>query len=634
MFSYRKVFLLIVLTAAAIASQASAETAAKSGDMAEVPTVEVTGSRLAESIAEVPAPTYVVTREEIEKSGARDLQDALSRVPGVNGLVNSSTMGQDHGVAIRGLNTEVLLLVDGIPYMNNNFGVGAELGSPFDLRSIALSDVERVEVAKGASSALYGSSAAGGVINVITRRGGDRNGGSITLEGGGSGWFRGAARGTVVSGDFKASIGYSRTQEGEVKMRVVDPSTGKTDYARDYRANDYTISMEKGPWSFTGTMGDLKSKWDYTSTWGLPITTEDRQKNKYRRFALSYSEGANTARLFYNKNEKEVWDSSGRTNYDDRTTGATYTRRQNIGELPFVFGVDWRRQEGSYENFDNPYGNSDPYSTTRDEYAPYLETSIPVGEAALDLGLRYEYWKVDNGEDARELLPRISLNWADKNGLMYYATAGRYFNMPSFYEMFGSIPFSLAPNPNLKPEKGWTYDIGLKNETAKNPWNFGLFYMDMSDKINYESDPVTWMGRYVNVDKYRAWGFEGRYKWNISEQWAITKGFAYTHGEQKTGEGEWERTTMPRWDMYYIVNYTEGPWSVEGSLHYYGDRKLTNEVYDDNDIYIFNIAAGWKSDNFGVRLACMNLFDKEYYLNNSGYVVPERRIVLSATWEF
>ena len=62
-------------------------------------------------------------------------------------------------------------------------------------------------------------------------------------------------------------------------------------------------------------------------------------------------------------------------------------------------------------------------------------------------------------------------------------------------------------NPDLDPEKGWTYDLGVKAANVKNPWSFGLFYMDIKDKINYEYNAY-YVGKYVNVDKYRAWGAE------------------------------------------------------------------------------------------------------------------------------
>lgn len=617
-----------------LAAPALAAEEAKSADVAEVAAVEVTGSRLAESIADVPAQTYVITRGDIDNSAARDVQDVLSRVPGINGLLNSASMAQSKGITVRGLNSEVLLLVDGIPYMGSDYGVGADLGSPFDLRSIALTDVERIEVVKGAGSAIYGSNAAGGVINIITRKPADKSTGSITLEGGNKEWFRGSVRGTVaLSNDLRVTAGYTRTQEGETKIRLVDPAAGLYDSAKDYRGNDYYFGFTKGPWSFLGEVGDFKSVWDYTDAFYGGGTSEYRQKNDYQRFALNYADGVNTGRLYYHKTDRRVYDISGETNYEGRTFGATYNRRQEIGNLPFVFGIDFRGEKAEYANSGNPYGDNKPYDNTRHEYAPYIETSIPLGEAAFDIGLRYEYWDVDNGEDAHELMPRFSLNWANKNGVLFYATAGRYFSMPSFYQMFYADAYGYwLPNPNLKPEKGWTYDIGVKDDAAKNPWSFNVFYMDMEDKINM-NDSYT---QYINVDEYRAWGVEGRYKWNFHENWSYTQGIAYLHAEEKFSGGDWTRSNMPRWDISGILNFKKDPWNAELSAHYYGDRQLSNaaSLYDDEDIFIVNAAVSWKKDRTTIKLACVNLFDKEFYLNNSGYINPERRFILSATYEF
>ena len=103
--------LLLLLPAAALAADEAAET---QGNVQELERVEVTGSRLAEELGDVPAPAYVVTSADIAKSGARNVQEILNGVPGVSGLYGSSTMAFDKGVSVRGVNSEVLLLVDGM----------------------------------------------------------------------------------------------------------------------------------------------------------------------------------------------------------------------------------------------------------------------------------------------------------------------------------------------------------------------------------------------------------------------------------------------------------------------------------------------------------------------------------------
>ena len=607
------------------------------GNVQELQRVEVTGSRLAEEIADVPAPAYIVTREDIDRSGARNAQEVLNRIPGVVGLYGSSTMALDKGISVRGVTSEVLLLVDGIPFMGSNYGVGIALGSPFDLRTIPVDAIDRIEVVKGASSAIYGSNAAGGVINVITRKGAEKSSASLKAEVGSNGWFRGAFRGTaVMSDDLRVTLGYTRTQETDnVKLRLVNPATDSYDYARDYRGNDYVLNIQKGCWSFLGEAGDYHSQWDYTNSYSH-VLEHDRQKNKYARASLNYADGTNTGRIYHSSNKRDVFNSAGETDYRDKAWGATFNRRQTLGKVPFLWGLDWRQEKAQYENKDNPWGNNKPYDLKRNGLAPYAEATLLLGEANLDLGLRYEYWDVDDGDNVKELIPRISLNWESPTGLLWYATAGRHFSMPSFYQMFyaDSSGYSI-PNPNLKSEQGWTYDVGVKGEKAENPWNLGLFYMDLKDKIKYQSDPITYIGQYMNVDKYRAWGIEGRITFNIDDHWSYTQGISWIKAEEKKGDGgSWTRSDDPRWDLAGFLNYVNGPWTGEVAMHYYADRRLTSATYDDNDIFMVNASLGWKRNEFTLKAAVNNIFDKEYVITNSGYLVPERRFILSCEYNF
>ena len=257
--SMKKLFIFMLVIFMAFSSQVFAATEQASDSAAvsedkkeevhEVARVEVTGSRLVEDISEVPAPAYVITREEIEMSGALSTQDVLNRVPGVNGLRNSSASALDKSVVVRGLTTEVLLLVDGIPFRTSSYGTDS-MGSPFDLRTVPLESIERIEVVKGASSAVYGSNAAGGVINIITKKGIEGSGGTLLLEGGSHGWFRGSVRGTaVMSDDLKLTFGYTKTKESS-EVNIRKKKDGTYDKATDYTGNDFVLGVEKGNWSF------------------------------------------------------------------------------------------------------------------------------------------------------------------------------------------------------------------------------------------------------------------------------------------------------------------------------------------------------------------------------------------------
>lgn len=135
---------------------------ARADKPAEMPEVVVTGTRTEKPLLETPVRTEVVNRKEIERTHARDLQEALRNVPG---LLLKEIHGKSGFEAwLQGLDSDrVLVVIDGEP-------VTPSTGSTVDLSQIAVTDVERIEIVKGATSALYGSNAMGGVINVITRK--------------------------------------------------------------------------------------------------------------------------------------------------------------------------------------------------------------------------------------------------------------------------------------------------------------------------------------------------------------------------------------------------------------------------------------------------------------------------------
>lgn len=631
------IIIMLLLSASAFADDKSD----LKEEIKELARVEVTGSRLAEDINDVPVPAYVITREEIENSGARNIQEVLDRVPGVIGLRNSAAAAQDKGVIVRGLTSEVLLLVDGIPFMTSSYGTGVALGSPFDLRTVPIESIERIEIVKGASSAVYGSNAAGGVINVITKKGAGKSTASILVEGGNQGWFKSSIRGTaVMSDDLKVTLGYTKTEENS-DVNIRKRSDGTYDKATDYSGNDYVFSAEMGNWSFAGNVGDFDSQWENTYNYDTSTVYSNTQKNKYRRFALTYADEANFGRIYYNKNEKEYSYYSDPAyastyNYEDSSVGLMFNRKQEIFGFAGIWGFDCRQENSKYNGFYNSGGwitADTPYDLTRKGFAPYLEISVPIGDMGLDIGLRYEHWEVDEGETVNEFIPRLSLNWESPSGKLFYLTAGRFFSMPSFYQIFMPDRNYGSPNPDLKPEKGWTYDIGVKDTTAKHPWRLGLFYMDMEDKIKYESDPFTWIGQYVNLDEYRAWGVEGEAKFNFHENWSYTQSVSWTNADEKTsGSDTWVRSGMPRWDLSGRLNYVKGPWTGEINAHYYADRTIDSTTYKADNIFLVNASLSWKQDDHRIILACTNIFDSEYFFDNQGYITPERRFIVS--WEY
>ena len=145
-------------------------------DLYQMDQVVVTATRTEKALVDVPVRTEVVTRDQIERSHAQDLKQALEAVPGL--MLKRIHGKSGYSVWLQGMDSDrVLVLLNGEP-------VSASTGSSVDLTQISATEIERIEIIKGASSALYGSAAMGGVINVISRRKEKPVSLSLTLDGG------------------------------------------------------------------------------------------------------------------------------------------------------------------------------------------------------------------------------------------------------------------------------------------------------------------------------------------------------------------------------------------------------------------------------------------------------------------
>jgi vitamin B12 transporter len=138
--------------------------AQSSGASSALQETVVTATRTESRAASVPADVTVITREDIERGTGRTLSEVIARQAGVQSAANGG-LGKSSSLFIRGTeNRHVLFLVDGVRYTS------ATAGTP-PLDNIALESIERIEVLKGPASALYGSDAVGGVVQIFTRRG-------------------------------------------------------------------------------------------------------------------------------------------------------------------------------------------------------------------------------------------------------------------------------------------------------------------------------------------------------------------------------------------------------------------------------------------------------------------------------
>ncbi len=592
-----------------------------SGAEAEVGTVEpeiVTGSRIYTDLDEIPAPVYVITAEDIAASGATDLGSLLdSRIPGIF-MKKKSGVTQQSEIVIRGITTEILVLVDGIPYYRSSHVAD---GATVDFRSFPLENIERVEVVKGGGSAIYGSMAAGGVINIITKKPGEA-GGKIVAETGPNDWSRYYVSGNTGGGDLNAGIWYERVEEGQ--KRLFYKTTPDNSYdALEYKGDAYGLDLSGEGWAFRATHGEFRYR--YNNEYGL----NDEEK-KYSRFSFRH-EWDNVYLLSgYDTQDYDFPLIDGRYYRDSAFTVEAGGKRM-VGETILAWGLFYRSEDTEFSD-----GYGDPVtSRTRYNIAPFSEVSFTIGNWVANLGLRYEIWKQESN-DYDELIPKISVQRQFSNGEIFYISASRVFAMPSFYELYIDSSSSLG-NPDLRPERGWSYELGLKSPDV-NAWSIGLFLISLDDKIKYDNN---WPGTWLNLAEFRTYGIEASRRWKLGANWVLALNGTWQHPEEKTdASSDWLRSYgIPEWEIGGSAQYITGPWtvllSVNLAANQAGSFSSPWSAYDwDADDYVtVDLAVSWGSGGETVRLNCVNLFDGDYtYRSGDNYYYgPERGFRLS--WE-
>jgi outer membrane receptor for ferrienterochelin and colicins len=484
--------------------------------------VVVTASRTEGRQADAVVATDVVTREEIEASGAQDAAAILQTVPGVD--VQRSFRGD--GVAMQGLDPEyVLILVDGQRVIGARDGV-------VDLSRIPASRIERIEIVKGAASALYGSDAIAGVVNIITR----------TPEAPvyGEAGFIGGARDTAGGGPLlgvQGSGGVRRERWGlglDAAWRDrpsfdLDPGDAQTDGNGVEQVN---VGLQ-GDVSLTDTL-ELRAGGSYTQADATGV--DEARGAVYDRRNLTEEAGAHVGvawRKDLTRLRSAVSGSTVRDQYlaDQRGSDALDSYEESVERLLTVDGqVDtWLKGghllsggvEGSVAGLTSPRLSQEGERLrlgvfAQDEWRPGAK-----GKWALSPSARLD---VDSWFGVHPT-GRLALRFNPNKVVALRASGGSGFRAPSFKEMFlrfenAGVGYVVEGNPELRPESAWSVSLGAELNPGGG-WRAGvdLFSNHLTDMITVglvdASTPEAPAGAYgyLNVASARTTGGEARVGW-------------------------------------------------------------------------------------------------------------------------
>lgn len=450
----------------------------------------------------------VIDRQSIERSAAPDLPSLLKSYTGVS-IVSYGGQGAASNLYLRGMSaSQTLVLVNGVRAGSATTGTASLGNIPLDL-------IERIEVAKGAHSAQYGSDAMGGVVNIITRQGGPcaegrDSCGSVTagVSHPWGGTLSGNVRGQSASGvdyslggsligthgyDFTAPTAYGHEPDDDgFLLGSINASLSKRfDWGRVYgdavlarsrsQYDDaYPGANEVDTTSFAGKLGtEIKHSDDWSSTVELSSSL-DRSRN--------FRDGV-----------------AGDNRFNSSRYGlfASTTRNFDTGSVAHVLtgGAEvYREQVDSTVNFD---------VSARTLAAVFSQYSLSHDALSIDSGIRYDH----NGQFGGATTYNVGASYEILPDLRLRSSYATGFRAPSFNELY----YPNYSNPNLKPEKSRSYEVGVNWQAGADTNLDVAFYQTwLTDAI--ASNPPTYLP--FNVASARITGFEAALAHRFSTEWS------------------------------------------------------------------------------------------------------------------
>jgi outer membrane receptor for ferrienterochelin and colicins len=544
--------------------------------------VVVTGSRTEQILSEAVVATEVVTREQIEQSGAEDAAQALRALPGVQ--ITETFRGA--GVRMQGLDSEyVLVLVDGQRVVGRRDGV-------LDLSRIPAERIERIEVVKGAASALYGSDAIAGVVNVITRQPED----PFSVEGHVSYGSRNTAVASTSLGwkrerfTFGSNLGWHST-DGYDR----DPTDAQTD-GNKVRQGDLDIDLAARPAS-AWKLG-ARGAYQLRDSQGVDQTgpaTFDRRNLYEDASAHLFVEHLPEGRVKVRGNlagamlrDQYVLDQQG----SDELDGFEESREilaQLDSQLDWLAG---RRQlvsvgaEGSAEGMASPR-----LSRPGERYrlAVFAQDEVRIGpgdELAVVPSARVD---LDSWFGVHPT-PRLALRWDPLGWLALRSAAGQGFRAPTFKEMFlyfenPAAGYQVEGDPDLVPETSFNLSLGaVVTPAGGTTLRVDGFHNQLTDMITigFLADATgesyqRW--GYVNISDARTTGFEVA----AAQAFGEVADIELSYGFLDSWDGENERPLDGRAPHRGTLSagVAHPPWGLSGTVR--AEVVGTTRFYLDTD---------------------------------------------------
>lgn len=533
--------------------------------------VTVTANLQSTEIRKAARNVTVITAQEIEKAPVRTLDGVLQYALNVD-VRSRAPLGVQADVSIRGGNfDQTLILVDGIK-MNDPQTGHHSLNLPFPLEII-----ERIEILQGGASRVFGPSAFSGVINIITRK---NQPSQVQI---------GAAGGQYGLYQLQTAVGLSTEKQSTLVAAEKIHSDGYAYNTAFDRHNLYgrtALHLNKTTLAVQG--GYMDNQFGASNFYHPKFYNQYEQVRQY--FVIAQADRQVTKSWYSNLT------GSWRRHYDmydfDRyryTKPASLNVHQtNVYDIEWrnrwtnawgttSFGAEWRREGIISNRLGDPLAKIRPvpgfFSNTytlgkdRDNVNFYLEQFKRWDRLTLVAGTLFNI----NSQFGNEWYPGIDASYSLSETLNLYGSVNRAVRYPTFTEMYGNTSTVIA-DPNVRPEKAWSYEIGTKRFTTMDQTTVSVFYRQSSTAIDKIKRPDQAVPRIENITNLNTIGAELAYTLNMAQvmgrekHWfqRLTVNYAYIRADKK----------QDNFQSFYTLNYLRHKLSLGANLRLAKDLSL------------------------------------------------------------
>lgn len=557
---------------------------AQAAPVTELNPLVVTASRSEHSLADAPASVSVITAEQIKARGAGNLLEALRGVPGLS--LNGRQVGGRKTLSIRGAeDRHTLVLIDGRRISSTDDTIGH---SDYQYGWVAMEQIERIEVVRGPMSALYGSEAVGGVINIITRKGGQQWHGGASVRGelgegpAGDGHQMSASASGPLGEWFDLALGVEDRRRAPTP-RPENKATSDIE-GQDRQSGNLRLGFtpSEGQRLQLDMLRSEETRRRHEQNTRLParpyyLDTYDLQR---RQDALTWQADWSLLRSELRYSEAEFEVNNKRSNNIAPTRPQRLEDRVWDGNLAFALGdshsltLGAERREEFLENAGLTGGSDSALHK-----ALYVQDEIALADDwALTLGTRLDHHAIFGSESS----PRAYLVWRASPELTIKGGYGEAFRAPTLKQISPNYvgaegPHTFLGNADIQPETSRSWEIGADWRDEQSAYTATLFRSEIKDLIYYNLlrrvGPRS-IYQYDNISEARIDGLEVALRRALGGGFSLASSMTWLDARDRDSDDK--LTGRPEFSATSSLAWQQGAWGAELEWQYIGQQTLQN----------------------------------------------------------